>query len=90
VGYAGHQPYRDDELPAEPWFRELGRTVVETAPESSPDSLVAYLATSSMFLTMDADERDRLLAEVRAIASCYGERFPLPKLTYVFAFARLS
>jgi SAM-dependent methyltransferase len=90
VGYAGHQPYRDDELPAEPWFRELGRTVVETAPESSPDSLVAYLATSSMFLTMDADERDRLLAEVRAIASRYGEWFPLPKLTYVFAFARLS
>jgi SAM-dependent methyltransferase len=90
VGYAGHQPYRDDELPAEPWFRELGRTVVETAPESSPDSLVAYLATSSMFLTMDPDEHDRRLAEVREIAARYGERFPLPKLTYAFAFARLS
>ena len=90
VGYGGHDPYRDDELPGAPWFRELGRKVVETVQESSPDSLVAYLATSSMFLTMEADERGRRLAEVREIAARYGERFPLPRLTYVFAFARVS
>ena len=29
------------------------------------------------------------IADVRAIAARYGERFPLPKLTYVFAFERL-
>jgi hypothetical protein len=90
VGYAGHQPYRDEELPGAPWFRELGRTIVETVQESTPDSLVAYLATSSMFLTMEADQRERRLAEVHDISARYGERFAFPRLTYVFAFARLS
>lgn len=90
VGYAGHGPYRDDELPGEPWFREVGRTVVETTQESSPDAIVAYLATSSMFLTMEAAERERRLAEVHAVASRYGEQFSLPRLTYAFAFARVS
>jgi SAM-dependent methyltransferase len=90
VGYGGHEPYREEELPGAPWFRELGRTVIEAAQESSPDSLVAYLATSSMFLTMEADERERRLGAVRDIAARYGERFPLPRLTYVFAFERLS
>jgi SAM-dependent methyltransferase len=90
VGYAGHGPYRDEELPAPPLFEELGRTVVETVEESTPDALVGYLATASSYLTMDAGERERQLAEVRAVASRYGESFPLPRLTYVFAFERLS
>lgn len=90
VGYAGHESYREEELPAAPLFRERGRTVVETMQESSPDALIGYLATSSMFLTMETDERERRLTEVRAIAARYGERFPLPRLTYVFAFARLG
>ena len=90
VGYAGHPPYRDDELPDRPWFREAGRTILETDEESSPQSLVAHLATTSMFVTMEADERERRLAEVRAIAARYGARFPFPRLTYVFAFRRLS
>jgi SAM-dependent methyltransferase len=90
VGYAGHDPYRNDELPGEPWFRDAGRTVVESEQESSPAALSAYLATSSMFLTMEPSEREQRLAAVRAIASRYGERFSLPRLTYVFAFARLS
>jgi SAM-dependent methyltransferase len=90
VGYAGHAPYRDDELPGQPLFREVGRTVVESVQESSPDALVGYLSTASMFLTMETDEREQRLSEVRAIASRYGEQFPLPRLTYVFAFERLS
>jgi SAM-dependent methyltransferase len=90
VGYAGLDPYRDDELPGAPHFRELRRTVVESAPESSPDALVGYLSTASMYLTMEPDERERHLAEVRAVAERYGERFPLPRLTYVFAFERIS
>ncbi len=90
VGYAGHEPYRDDELPGDPWFRELGRSLVESTQESDPDALVAQLETTSMFLTMDPKERERRLAEVHAIASRHGERFPLPRLTYVFAFRRLS
>ena len=90
VGYAGHSPFREDELPGAPWFRELGRTVVESAEESSPESLVAHLATTSMFVTMEPGERERRLAEAHAIAARYGERFPLPRLTYVFAFERLS
>jgi SAM-dependent methyltransferase len=90
IGYAGHEPYRDEELPSRPWFRELGRTVVETAPESSPDALVGYLATASGFLTAGADQREESLRAVHELASRYGERFPLPRLTYVFAFARLS
>jgi SAM-dependent methyltransferase len=90
VGYRGHSPYREEELPGDPWFREVGRTVVETAPDSSPEALVAYLATTSMFLTMEADERERRLAEVQRVASRYGDSFAFPRLTYVFAFRALS
>jgi ubiquinone/menaquinone biosynthesis C-methylase UbiE len=90
VGYAGHDPHWDEALPREPWFRELGRTVVESIQESSPEALVAYLSTTSKFVTTEAGERERLLAEVRDIASRYGEQFSLPRLTYVFAFERLS
>jgi SAM-dependent methyltransferase len=90
IGYAGHEPYREEELPGNPWFRELGRSVVETVQEASPDALVGYLSTASMFLTMEAGERQRRFAVVRDIASRYGERFPLPRLTYGFAFERLS
>ena len=90
VGYAGHAPYRREELPGEPWFREIGRTAVETAWESSPDALVGYLSTVSAFLVAEPEEQHEFLRGVHEIASRYGERFTLPRLTYVFAFARLS
>jgi len=90
IGYAGHEPYRDEELPGKPWFRELGRTIVETAEESSPQGVVGYLSTASAFLTADAAEREESLRAVHELASRYGERFTLPRLTYVFAFSRLS
>lgn len=90
VGYAGHRPYAEAELPGTPWFLELGRTVVDSAEESSPEAVVAHMATTSMFLTMDPDERERRLGEVGALASRYGERFSVPRQTYVFAFERLS
>lgn len=90
IGYAGHEPYRDEELPGKPWFREVGRTIVESASESSPDGLVGYLSTASAFLTAEPDEREKSLRAVHELASRYGERFSLPRLTYVFAFARLS
>ncbi|HEY1564824.1 MAG TPA: class I SAM-dependent methyltransferase [Gaiellaceae bacterium] len=90
IGYAGHEPYRADELPGVPWFRELGRSVVESVPESSPDALVAMLSTTSAFLTADPAEGEQWLRDVHAGASRYGERFALPRLTYVFAFERLS
>jgi SAM-dependent methyltransferase len=90
AGYAGREPYRDEELPAVPWFEQLGRTTVESTDVSSPDALVGYLATTSAFLMTDPAEREESLRAVRELASRYGERFPLPKLTYVFVFARLS
>ena len=90
VGYAGHRPHVEEELPGAPWFREVGRTVVARTDEVSPDDVVSHMATTSMFVTMEAAERERRLAEVLAIASRYGDRFPLPRLTYVFAFERLS
>jgi len=90
IGYAGHQPYRDEELPVAPWFDEHGRMVVESSWESSPDDFVGYLSTTSAFLTADPDEREDVLRSVREVASRYGERFPLPRLTYVFAFVRLD
>jgi SAM-dependent methyltransferase len=89
IGYAGHEPYRNEELPGEPWFRELGRTIVETLEESSPDALVGYLSTASAFLTAEPEEREASLHAVHELASRYGEQFPLPRLTYVFAFDRL-
>jgi SAM-dependent methyltransferase len=90
VGFAGHQPCADEELPGAPWFQEVGRTVVDSTAESSPEAVVSHLTTTSMFLTMDADERERLLAEVLAIASRYGDRFSVLRQTLVFAFERLS
>jgi SAM-dependent methyltransferase len=90
VGFAGHDPHTDEELPGEPWFREVGRTVVETLEESSPDALVGYLSTASAFLTAEPEEREESLRAVHELASRYGERFPLPRLTYVFAFSRLA
>ncbi|MGH2977052.1 MAG: class I SAM-dependent methyltransferase [Gaiellaceae bacterium] len=89
IGYAGHEPYREEELPGKPWFREVGRTVVETVHQSSPGGLVGYLSTASSYLTMEPDERESQLAEVEAVSSRYGERFPLQRLTYVFTFERL-
>ncbi len=89
VGYAGHDPHWDEGLPNKPWFHEVGRTIVESIQESSPEALVAYISTTSRFLTMEAAEGKRRLAEVHDIASRYGDAFPLPRLTYVFAFARL-
>ena len=90
IGYAGHEPYRDEELPGAPLFEKLGQTVVETTDESSADALVGYLSTASGFLVANADEREESLRAVRELATRYGERFPLPKLTYVFVFRRLS
>jgi SAM-dependent methyltransferase len=90
IGYAGHQPYREDEAPGDPWFRLAGRAVVESTPESSPDELVAQLATTSAYLTAEPREREESLRAVHDLASRYGDRFPLPRLTYVFAFRRLS
>jgi SAM-dependent methyltransferase len=90
VGYAGHDPYREEELPRPPWFEEVGRTVVESQLESSPDELVGYLATASGFLVAEASERREGLQAVRDLAARYGARFAFPRLTYVFAFRRLG
>ncbi len=76
--------------PGEPWFSEVGRTVVESSAESSPDALAGYLATASGFLVADPGDREEGLRAVRELAGRYGERFSFPRLTYVFAFARLS
>jgi SAM-dependent methyltransferase len=90
VGYSGHEPYRNEELPGEPWFHEVGRTIVETVQESSPAALVDYLSTASAFLVAEPAEREERLRAVNEVAAQYGERFALPRLTYVFAFARVS
>src|SRR4029078_11592526 len=89
-GLSGHDPYRQEGLPGEPWFREIGRTVIEAAQESSPDALVGYLSTASAFLTAEREEREESLRAVHALASRYGERFTMPRLTYAFAFSRLA
>jgi len=88
IGYEGHEPYREEELPGEPWFSEVGRTVVESVGESSPEELVSHLATASGFLVAEPGEREQALRAVHELGSRYGESFPFPRLTYVFAFAR--
>lgn len=90
IGYAGHDPFGEEELPGAPWFDELDRTVVESVQESSPEALVGYLTTVSRFLTAEPAEREEALRAVHELAARYGERFPLPRLTYVFAFRRLE
>ena len=89
IGYAGHGPYVEEELPGEPWFAEVARTVIETEGESTADALVGYLATASGFLVASAAEREEGLQAVRDLAARYGDPFPFPRLTYVFAFRRL-
>jgi hypothetical protein len=64
--------------------------VVEWVQESSPDALVGYLSTASAFLVTKQDEREESLRAVHELASRYGDRFQLPRLTYVLAFERLS
>jgi SAM-dependent methyltransferase len=88
VGYAGHSPYREPELPGPPWFAEIGRTVTESVDESSPEQLVRMFATTSTFLTADPAEGEQWLASIREKAEEYGSSFPFPKLTYVFAYGR--
>jgi SAM-dependent methyltransferase len=88
LGTASERVFED--LPGAPWFRELDRTVIESVSETTPDDIVAREATTSAMLVAAPAERERLLAEVRAISARYGERIRLPQLTYTFAFARLS
>jgi SAM-dependent methyltransferase len=88
LGTSGERVF--EELPDAPWFRELDRAVIESVRETTPDEIVAREATTSAMLVAAADERERVLAEVRAIAVRYGERIALPQLTYTFAFERLS
>ncbi|HUJ55929.1 MAG TPA: methyltransferase domain-containing protein [Gaiellaceae bacterium] len=88
VGYAGHEPYVEAELPGEPWFAEVGRAVIETGGETTADALVGHLATASGFLVVDPAEREEALQAVRDLAARYGDPFPFPRLTYVFAFRR--
>ena len=77
-------------LPGPPEFERLGRTTVESVRESTPDALVGRVGTTSALVTASTEARERLLADVRALAAARGERFPLPQLTYVFAFRRLD
>ena len=58
--------------------------------ESSPDALVGYLSTASACpRRREPDEREESLsAPSSELASRYGERFPLPRLTYAFALRR--
>ena len=63
---------------------------MESAQDSSPDALVGLLATTSRFLTAPPADGAKWLRDVRERVSRYGERFPLPRLSYVFAFERLS
>jgi SAM-dependent methyltransferase len=90
VGYDGLSPFREPELPGPPWFSEIGRTVVDSVDESSPEQLVGMLATTSTYLTADPMEGEEWLASIRERAEGYGSRFPFPKLTYVFAYRRLD
>jgi len=90
IGFAGHEPGRNEDLPGPPWFREVGRTIVDTVQESSPDALVNYLSTASAFVVAEPGEREESLRAVHELAARYGQGFPLPRRTYVFAFERLS
>jgi len=78
------------DLPWAPLFSEVDRTTIESVHETTPDGIAARLATTSAMLVAEPERRVRLLEEVRALAAGYGERFPLPQRTHVFAFRRSS
>ena len=84
----GQEPYREEELPGKPWFVEAARNVVELGVGGvEPEALVGYLSTVSSYLVAEPGEREESLRAVHELAAQYGERFPLPRLTYVFVFA---
>jgi SAM-dependent methyltransferase len=76
-------------LPGPPFFEELARTTVESVLETTPDGLVARLATTSGVITAAPEQARALLDEVAALAAARGDRLALSQLTYVFAFRRL-
>lgn len=76
-------------LPGPPFFEELARTTVESVHETTPDGLVARLATTSGVITAAPEQARALLDEVAALAATRGDRLALSQLTYVFAFRRL-
>ena len=68
--------------------RRVGRR--ERRRVTTPASLVARFATTSMLLTADADRREEMLGRLGEAARSLGERFDLPQLTYVYAYRRVS
>ena len=53
-------------------------------------TLVARDDEGKPLIVLMHGDREESLQAVHKLASRYGERFPLPRLTYVFAFERLS
>ena len=88
LGTASERAFEN--LPGTPWFRELDRTVIESAGETTPDEIVARSDHQRDARRGSPRERERLLAEVRVMVGATASASALPQLTYTFAFARLS
>ncbi len=52
------------------------------------DTLVARVLSTSYLATLDAEVRDELAREVRALVDSLGDRFELPYVTFAWAFTR--
>lgn len=78
------------EPPAPQLFEPLGKTIVESVLRTTPEALVARIATTSSVLTAEPNRRDELLGRMRELADRFGEELDLPQLTFVYLYRRVS
>ena len=84
----------DDGFQHEPldprYFEAVDSTTIKTPLSLTPETLTGWMGTTSQLLTADPQEREELLGRVREVARGFGERFELPRLTYVYAYRAVS
>jgi SAM-dependent methyltransferase len=74
--------------PDERFFTELEHEHFEWEEQTTPDALLARLATTSFVITAPPDQREAILGEVRMLAEERGPRFGLAQVTDAYVCFR--
>jgi ubiquinone/menaquinone biosynthesis C-methylase UbiE len=78
----------EERAPDGRFFSELEHEQFEWRDQTTPDALVARLATTSFVLTSPPEQRDAVLREVRDLAEERGSRLDLPQVTDAYVCFR--
>ena len=87
-GVAALSDDAEERAPDSRFFTDLEHEHFEWEAQTSPDALVARLATTSFLLTSADDQRDAILGEVRELAGERGPRFALTQVTDAYVCFR--